>query len=215
LVDLKQLKSNIMKFVAVEGVDGAGKSTLVRLLAQSLIEDGYTVLTTREPGGTPPAEAIRSFLLSDEGATVSKGEQLQLVHKGRRHHVTTKIKPALDLGQVVISDRYELSSFVYQVSHAREELEQEFQGMKQELDEILGEFLPTYIMLDLPDTEVERRLKNSEKLNHFDATSIDAIAKRREAYHEGIKAVGDEHHILDATDAPEALVKAARAVLNL
>jgi dTMP kinase len=204
-----------MKFVAVEGVDGAGKSTLVRLLAESLHADGYSVVTTREPGGTPPAEAIRTFLLSDEGATVPKGEQLRLVHKGRKHHVATKIKPALISGQVVISDRYELSSFVYQVSHAREELEQEFLVMKQELDDMLGEFLPTYVMLDLPDIEVEQRLKKSKKLNHFDATSIDAIAKRREAYHLGIKAVGDRHHILDATNFPEDLVKEARILLDL
>ena len=204
-----------MKFVAVEGVDGAGKSTLVRLLKESLEADGHAVLTTREPGGTPPAEAIRSFLLSDEGASVPKGEQLRLVHTGRRHHVATKIKPALLNGQVVISDRYELSSFVYQVAHAREELEQEFRSMKQELDRILGDFLPTYIVLDLPDTEVERRLKNSDKLNHFDATSIDAIARRREAYHLGIAAVGDRHHILDATHSPEILVREARMLLGL
>lgn len=204
-----------MKFVAIEGVDGAGKSTLVRLLAESLHADGYSVLTTREPGGTPPAEAIRSFLLSDEGATVPKGEQLRLVHKGRKHHVATKIKPALLSGQVVISDRYELSSFVYQVSYAREELESEFLDMKKELDDILGEFSPSYIMLDLPEHEVEQRLKKSNKLNHFDATSIDAIAKRREAYHLGIKTVGDRHYILDATTSPSDLVKEARKKLDL
>ncbi len=204
-----------MKFVVIEGVDGAGKSTLVRLLAEGLSADGYVVLATREPGGTPPAEAIRSFLLSDEGARVPIGEQLRLVHKGRKHHVATKIKPALLSGQVVISDRYELSSFVYQVSHAREELEQEFKSMKQELDEMLGEFLPTYIMLDLPDFEVEQRLKKSKKLNHFDATSIEAIAKRREAYHLGIKTVGNNHHILDATASPLDLVKEVRKKLDL
>ena len=175
-----------MKFIAIEGVDGAGKSTLVRLLSESLLADGYDVVTTREPGGTPEAEAIRTFLLSDEGTAVPVAEQLRLVHKGRVNHVATKIRPALHAKQVVISDRYELSSWVYQVSHAQDELEEEFRTMKQELDELLGEFLPTYIMLDLPDTEVELRLKHSQKLNHFDATSIEAIAKRREAYQAGI-----------------------------
>lgn len=204
-----------MKFIAVEGVDGAGKSTLVRLLAESLAEDGYRVLTTREPGGTPAAEAIRSFLLSEEGATVPKGEQLRLIHKGRLDHVANKIRPALDEGQVVISDRYELSSWVYQVSHARNELEVEFQAMKRELDSLLGEYLPQYVMLDVPEDEVKQRLKHSRKLNHFDATDIDVIAKRREAYHNGVKAVGDEHHIVDATRAPEELVAEVRKLLQL
>ena len=204
-----------MKFVAVEGVDGAGKSTLVAALAESLIADGYSVLTTREPGGTPLAESIRTFLLSDEGATIPKREQLQLVHKGRVDHVGTKIRPALDEGTIVISDRYELSSWVYQVAHEQDELEHVFQTMKQELDEQLGDFLPTYIMLDLPDTEVERRLKQSLKLNHFDATSIEAIAKRREAYEQGIVKVGSPYHVLDATQEREILVQNARIALGL
>lgn len=204
-----------MKFVAVEGVDGAGKSTLVALLAESLLADGYSVLTTREPGGTPLAESIRTFLLSDEGARIPRKEQLQLVHKGRVDHVEMKIKPALSEGIIVISDRYELSSWVYQVSHEQDELEQIFNVMKQELDALLGDFLPTYIMLNLPDTEVERRLKQSLKLNHFDATSIEAIAKRREAYEQGITKVGSSYHVLDATQNREILVQNARIALGL
>ena len=71
------------KFVVIEGVDGAGKSTLVSGLVKSLKADGYSVIATREPGGTPLAEKIRMRMLGEEGAKLTPREQLELVHEGR------------------------------------------------------------------------------------------------------------------------------------
>jgi dTMP kinase len=203
------------RFIVVEGVDGAGKSTLVRMLAELLQADGFDVLTTREPGGTPKAEAIRSFLLSDEGARVPVGEQLRMVHKGRVDHVETKIVPALKNGTIVISDRYELSSWVYQVVHDRETLAPEFFAMQAELQQLLTETVPEYLFLDLPEVEVERRLKESKKLNHFDATSLEAIAARREAYHDGVRSVSRIAHHIDATASPQTVVAESRKRLGI
>ncbi len=203
------------RFIVVEGVDGAGKSTLVRLLAEALVAEGFDVISTREPGGTPKAEAIRSFLLSDEGADVPEREQLHMVHEGRLDHVRTKIVPALKNGTIIISDRYELSSWVYQVVHDKASLVDEFYKMQAELAELLGDVVPEYLFLDLSELEVEKRLKESKKLNHFDAVSIEAIAKRRAAYHDAVAAVPKIVHHLDAALSLDEVLASARKALGI
>jgi dTMP kinase len=101
-------------FVVVEGPDGAGKSTLVRWLAAELGAAGREVVTVREPGGTPVAEAVRAIVLGTEG--MSPSAELFLMLAARADLVARVVRPALDAGRVVLADRYELSTFVYQVA---------------------------------------------------------------------------------------------------
>jgi dTMP kinase len=102
-------------FITLEGVEGSGKSTQIRHLAEALTQTGYTVLQTREPGGTATAEAIRHILLtaSTHEPVVPQTEAL-LIFAARCQHVTHLIRPALRRGTVVLCDRFSDSTLAYQ-----------------------------------------------------------------------------------------------------
>lgn len=102
-------------FLVVEGPDGAGKSTLVQRLARRLADAGLKVVEVREPGGTPLAEVLRTAAL-DEGLTASPLAELFLMLAARADLVAKVIRPALAAGQVVLSDRFELSTEAYQIA---------------------------------------------------------------------------------------------------
>ena len=101
-------------FVAFEGGDGAGKSTQARLLADTLLAAGHEVVLTREPGGTPAAEAIRAVVLTPEFAGLDPRSEALLYAASRAEHVARLVLPALQRGAVVITDRYLDSSIAYQ-----------------------------------------------------------------------------------------------------
>lgn len=102
------------KFIALEGGEGAGKSTQARLLAAALQQRGVECVVTREPGGTPGAEAIRALLLGTEGEGWNARAEALLFAAARSDHVERLIRPAMDAGKWVICDRYVDSSRAYQ-----------------------------------------------------------------------------------------------------
>lgn len=102
------------RFITFEGVEGCGKSTQIALLADHLTEAGYTVLVTREPGGTPIAEAIRDVLLDPAHHAMGATAELLLYEAARAQHVHEKIAPALADGHIVLSDRFADSTTAYQ-----------------------------------------------------------------------------------------------------
>lgn len=102
------------KFLTFEGIDGSGKSTQARLLADALHEAGYTVVLTREPGGSPGAEEIRRLLVEGETGRWSAETEILLFNAARRDHLERTILPALERGDIVISDRFADSTRVYQ-----------------------------------------------------------------------------------------------------
>ena len=101
-------------FVAFEGGDGAGKSTQAKALAESLRAGDREVVLTREPGGTPAAEAIRQVVLTPDFAGLDPRAEALLYAASRADHVARLVQPALDRGAVVITDRYIDSSIAYQ-----------------------------------------------------------------------------------------------------
>ncbi|MFO7976641.1 MAG: dTMP kinase [Candidatus Hydrogenedentota bacterium] len=101
-------------FITLEGVEGCGKTTQMALLRERLEAEGRNVLLTREPGGTPIAEAIRQILLDPVNTTLSPVAELLLYEAARAQHVAEKIKPALDKGIVVVCDRFADSTTAYQ-----------------------------------------------------------------------------------------------------
>ncbi|MDG2003953.1 MAG: dTMP kinase [Novosphingobium sp.] len=102
------------KFITLEGGEGVGKSTQARLLADALRARGIEVVATREPGGTPGAERIRTLLLSNEGEGWNPGAEALLFAAARSDHVERLIEPSLVAGQWVICDRFIDSSRAYQ-----------------------------------------------------------------------------------------------------
>ncbi|MCU0610124.1 MAG: dTMP kinase [Chitinispirillaceae bacterium] len=101
-------------FIAFEGIDGCGKSTQLALAAAALKRDGYAVLTTREPGGTPIAEKIRSLILDRDNHAMADRCELLLYAAARAQHVQERIAPALAQGIHVLCDRFHYATFAYQ-----------------------------------------------------------------------------------------------------
>lgn len=101
-------------FVSFEGIDGSGKSTQARLLANALRSEGHDVVLTREPGGSPGAEEIRALVLQGDPDRWSAETELLLFNAARRDHLERTIRPALQAGRVVICDRFADSTRMYQ-----------------------------------------------------------------------------------------------------
>lgn len=101
-------------FIAVEGGDGAGKSTQARRLGEWLERQGYVVRHTREPGGTSLGRTLRELVLHGEDGSVSPHAEALIFAADRAHHVATVVRPALERGEVVLTDRYLDSSVAYQ-----------------------------------------------------------------------------------------------------
>src|SRR5258706_8300314 len=104
-----------MTFIVVEGPEGAGKSTLTRWLTSRLLAEGRRVLTVRQPGGTPIAEAARKLALKSKHE-ITPAAELFLFLAARADLVDRVVRPALEDGQVVLADRYDLSTLAYQVA---------------------------------------------------------------------------------------------------
>jgi dTMP kinase len=101
-------------FITVEGIEGAGKSTQMNLIRDFLSERGKRVVVTREPGGTPLGEAVRELLLNPDNRHMSMDAELLLVFAARAEHLHEVIRPALESGQWVLSDRFTDATFAYQ-----------------------------------------------------------------------------------------------------
>ena len=104
-------------FFSFDGVDGAGKSTQIRLLAEALRQRGREVVTCRDPGGTPLGERLRAILLDHHDTPIHRRSEMLLYMASRAQLVEEVIRPALGAGKIVISDRYLLANVVYQ-AHA-------------------------------------------------------------------------------------------------
>lgn len=162
------------RFIALEGGEGAGKSTQARMLVEALRAHGFKVLPTREPGGTPGAEAIRALLLDPPGEGWGVRAEAMLFAAARADHVARVIQPALEAGHWVVCDRFLDSSRAYQGGGG---------GMAdddlRELHRIgSGGLLPDLtLLLEVPDTEAIARLARR------DGGDADAIGGRGARYH--------------------------------
>ncbi len=164
------------KFITFEGVDGAGKSTHLAWFAQTLRQKGIDLLVTREPGGTPLGERLREILLNHP---MHAETEALLMFAARREHVEQVIRPALQRGTWVISDRFSDASFAYQgggrgVSIPKlEQLEQW----------VHGDLQPDLTLLfDIPTEIARQRLANNESLDRFEQEQGEFFEKVRQAY---------------------------------
>src|SRR5450830_1685631 len=101
-------------FVVIDGVNGAGKGTVIKALEEHLVAAGHDVLMTREPGGTPIGERIREILLDRSAAEMDSVTELLLFAAARAQHVREKIVPAIKDGKVVVSDRFDSATISFQ-----------------------------------------------------------------------------------------------------
>lgn len=142
-------------FLTFEGIDGSGKSTQARLLADRLRAEGHSVLATREPGGSPGAEEIRALVLEGAPDRWSAETEILLFTAARRDHMERTILPALAAGQIVICDRFADSTRMYQ-GLSRGDLRAMVDALH---DLMIGREPDLTLLIDMdPDTGLQRAL---------------------------------------------------------
>lgn len=153
-------------FISFEGIDGSGKSTQARLLAEHLRGTGRDVVLTREPGGSPGAEEIRALVLEGDGDRWSPETELLLFTAARRDHLERTIAPALEAGQIVICDRFADSTRLYQ-GLARADL----RGLVDQLHSLMiGREPDLTILIDMdPATGLDRALSRGTGEERFES----------------------------------------------
>lgn len=170
------------KFITFEGIDGSGKSTQLRLIANDLRFRGLSVLTTQEPGGTPLGRKLReTFLETDEN--VDPLAELLLFAADRAQHVNFLIKPAINEGKIVISDRYADATYAYQgagrgfpETTIRQVIKLATDGLKPDLTLFFD--LPVEIAL----TRTNIRSDSGEQKNRMDKEKADFYERVRASY---------------------------------
>jgi dTMP kinase len=195
-------------FITLEGGDGSGKSTQAGLLESWLGEQGLTVVRTREPGGTPFGEEVREIVLHSRGDISPRAEAL-LYAADRAHHIATKVRPALDRGEVVLQDRYLDSSVAYQGA-GRVLDAAEIRGLSLWAAEGL---LPDLtILLDLDATTARARLDGANKrFDRLEAEKSEFHERVRQAFLALAAAEPERFLVVDAALAPEEIAAIIRA----
>lgn len=166
-------------FITFEGIEGSGKSTQVGFLASKLREEGYTIEVTREPGGTRIGELIRTITHSKDNVDLTAVSEGYLMAASRAQHVREIIKPALDSGKIVISDRFIDSSLAYQ-GYGRDLGESVIMDLnKLAMD---GVHVDTTIFLDVTATAGLARRNGSEKIDRLDLQQKDFYDRVYQGY---------------------------------
>jgi dTMP kinase len=184
-------------FVVIDGLGGSGKSTQIELLKKRLKKAVYT----KEPGGAPRAERIRSILKEGDGSAMAPLADFFLFWAARAEHMNSRIKPALSKGKTVFSDRFDSSTFAMQIrGEDQKSLEKFFWECRKAT---LGKFTPDiYIILDTPHgVAKDRRIGRREGEDRFDERGESYQKKVRAGYKEFAKKVGG--YVLDASQGPD------------
>jgi dTMP kinase len=169
-------------FITFEGPEGGGKSTQARLLAERLQTSGYPVVLTREPGGTPAGKAIRAIWDDPQRSDLLPITDLLLLCADRAQHVGSLIRPALERGEIVISDRYADSTRAYQGYGSGVDVEM----METLLQAATGGLTPDLtLLLDIPAAEGLARRHSASKSG---ADPLDRLDQRSLEYHERVHA---------------------------
>lgn len=200
-------------FISFEGIDGAGKSTHIDSFCKLMKErfPSREVVLTREPGGTPLGEQLRSLLLD---APMNLETEALLMFAARREHIAQIIEPALMAGKVVISDRFTDASFAYQGGgrglsiEKLNDLEKWVQGRPD--GSILQPNLT--ILFDLPGEIAEARRSKARSPDKFEKMNLDFFDKVRQEYLRRANENPQRFHLVDATKTPDAIWSELEAI---
>jgi dTMP kinase len=196
------------KFITFEGVDGAGKSTHLEWVANQLRYRGIELLVTREPGGTPLGEQLRNILLHHP---MHAETEAMLMFAARREHVETVIKPALQRGTWVISDRFSDASFAYQGGGRGvplEKLEQLERWTHADLQPDLT------FLFDIPIEVARQRLANNVSLDRFEQEQGAFFERVRQAYLARAAKSPSRFAIIRAEKTPQEVQDSLSVVLS-
>ena len=198
-------------FISFEGTEGVGKTTLIRKIYEYLVQQGQEVVLTREPGGTPMAEQIRSLLLSvNHDENMSNDTELLLMYAARAQHLQQVIVPALLAGKTVLCDRFTDASFAYQCAG---------RGLSREKLHVLNQNFVSHMpnvtfWLDAPIELGMSRARERGALDRFEQEKVTFFEKVRAGYQELFEQSPERMKRLDATQSPEQVFEQAVAYLK-
>ena len=197
------------RFITLEGVEGAGKSSQLEVVRRYLAERGVDVVMSREPGGTPLAEKIRELLLDPAYHDMSNNTELLLMFAARAEHLQQVIQPALARGAWVVCDRFTDATFAYQGGG---------RGMDADWIEMLesrvqGALRPDLVLIfDLAPEEGARRIA-ARRSDRFEQEAMAFFHRVRDAYLARAQRWPDRYRVIDAARAPEQVSDEVRVAL--
>jgi dTMP kinase len=198
-------------FITLEGIEGAGKSTSVKLITEWLNNRNINFILTREPGGTEIAEKIRQIVLSHHQEPMHPDTEMLLYFAGRAQHLNQVIIPALQHNQWVICDRFTDATYAYQGGG---------RGLSQEKIAILEQWVqndlrPNHTLLFDVDVKTGlNRIKKNRILDRFEVEQESFFEKVRDCYLERVRKEPNRFHIIDANKTPQEIKKQITNILE-
>ena len=190
-------------FITFEGIEGSGKTTQINLLADYFQNKGYDVLVSREPGGTPLGKKIRNLLLDPQYDSMDYRTEILLYAADRAQHVKEMIKPALEKGKIVISDRFVDSNLAYQAAGRGLDYEMVYQINEWVIDSTWPDL--TFIL----DIDIKEGLKRA-RAQSFDAEG-DRLEREVDDFHQRVR----DAYLKMAEKERFALINAGESIENI
>ena len=200
-----------VRFITIEGGEGAGKSTMIERISDWLEQAGYRVVTTREPGGTDLAEKLREILLDRQNVSLSSKAELMLMFAARAQHLAELIRPALLRGETVLCDRFTDATWAYQ-GGGRELPRQDIATLEQLVH---GDLQPDLtLLLDLPVELGLRRASDRGEADRFEQESLEFFERVRAAYLERARSAPQRFAVIDASKTVDEVWSQIESVLQ-
>ncbi len=199
------------RFITFEGIDGSGKSTQARLLAEHLRANGRDVVLTREPGGSPGAEEIRKLVLEGDPDRWSVETEVLLFTAARRDHLERTIAPAVEAGKIVICDRFADSTRMYQ-GLGRADL----RPVVDQLHTLMiGREPDVTVLIDMdPETGLERALARGDGEERFESFGADMQRRMRDGFLALAREFSDRFVVIDGAADVDAVAGQVRAAVE-
>ncbi|MEE3239806.1 MAG: dTMP kinase [Pseudomonadota bacterium] len=188
-----------VKFITIEGMEGAGKSTNLKYVIDFFQQRGIAFVATREPGGTEISEKIRHLLLEHHNESLAPLAELMLIFAARAQHINKVIKPALEASQWVICDRFTDATYAYQ-GEGRQLGGEKVELLERFVQEDLKPDLT--IILDVPVTlSADRVEQRGGELDRFEVEGSDFFQRVRDAYHQRASDAPERYALIDASQS--------------
>jgi dTMP kinase len=199
------------RLIALDGADGCGKSTNLQFIAELIRSNGYDVITSREPGGTPLGETLRSIVLNPAGPSIHVDSELLLMFAARAQHLHQLIYPALQRGCWVITDRFTDATYAYQ-GGGRGIPERRIAELEHW---VMGDFRADLsIYLDISPEIAQQRIADRQQLDRFDAESADFQQRVRASYRQRAAQYPHRFVVINADEPLHSVQQSIALALN-